>query len=92
MYRALPRAQDETRGAGSHAGGMKEICAWVGWIVGIQGGLGLMGPVWGDGPQGLVALWFDPPAAVYVALLVGGLALGIWADGSRKRDKARAAR
>ncbi|MCX4664537.1 hypothetical protein [Streptomyces uncialis] len=71
---------------------MKEICAWTGWIVGIQGGLGLLGPVWGDGPQGLLHHWFDLSPAAYAVILVGGLALGIWADISRKRDKVRAAR
>ncbi|MFD5554938.1 MULTISPECIES: hypothetical protein [unclassified Streptomyces] len=71
---------------------MKEILAIVGWVVGIQGGLGLFGPVFGDQPMGLLHLWFDLPAAVYAVLLVGGLALGVWADVSRKRDRARAAR
>ncbi|MFV0128428.1 hypothetical protein ACLGI4_12025 [Streptomyces sp. HMX112] len=67
---------------------MREIVAVIGWIVGVQGALGIAGRVFGDGPWGLIAKWWEIPTAGYAALAVAGLALGAYGERARARQRA----
>ncbi|MFD9068594.1 hypothetical protein [Streptomyces lasiicapitis] len=67
---------------------MREIIAIIGWIVGVQGALGLAGRLFGDDPWGLVQKWWDVPPAGYVVLLVVGAGLVFYGE----QGKARARR
>ncbi len=80
MTRAAPVAD---------AGPMKnELLAIIGWVVGIQGALGFIGRTWFDGDWGLLHLWFTPPSALYLAMALVGIPLGVAADLARKKQKA----
>lgn len=68
---------------------MKEIISIVGWVVGIQGGLGFFGRVFGDNPWGLVHKWWDVPTPGYLAMLVVGAALAFWAETNKNRARSR---
>ncbi|MCX5205033.1 hypothetical protein OG897_26695 [Streptomyces sp. NBC_00237] len=65
-----------------------ELLAIIGWVVGIQGVLGFAGRTWSDGDWGLLHLWFTPPTALYIAMAILGLSLGIAGDLARKKAKA----
>ncbi|WP_190137308.1 hypothetical protein [Streptomyces longispororuber] len=54
---------------------MKDITAIVGWVVGIQGALGLLGKLFTGESWGLIHKWWDVPTAGYAVLLVLGAAL-----------------
>ncbi|QEU92657.1 hypothetical protein CP970_18655 [Streptomyces kanamyceticus] len=64
---------------------MKEIIAVVGWVVGVQGGLGVGGRVFGDEPWGLLHKWWDVPTPLYVVLFVGGVSVAVYAEVAKKR-------
>ncbi|ATL29573.1 hypothetical protein [Streptomyces formicae] len=64
---------------------MKEIVAIIGWVVGVQGGLGVAGRVFGDGPWGMLHKWWDVPTPLYVVLFVAGVAVAVYAEISKKR-------
>ncbi|WP_282797799.1 hypothetical protein [Streptomyces sp. CC224B] len=67
---------------------MKEITAVVGWVVGIQGALGLLGKLFGGNSWGLVHKWWDVPTAGYAVLLVLGAALAFLGErGGRVRSR-----
>ncbi|HET6860993.1 MAG TPA: hypothetical protein VFH94_28325 [Streptomyces sp.] len=67
---------------------MKEIVAIIGWVVGIQGALGVLGREFGDGPWGLVQQWWDVPTAGYVVLAVVGAVLALWGESGRRKRVA----
>ncbi|MEV6401092.1 hypothetical protein AB0M39_41025 [Streptomyces sp. NPDC051907] len=64
---------------------MKEIIAIIGWVVGIQGALGVAGRNFGDGPWGLLHKWWEIPTGGYIALAVVGLAMAVWGERTKKR-------
>ncbi|ARX85488.1 hypothetical protein ACFWZT_27325 [Streptomyces alboflavus] len=66
---------------------MKEIIAIIGWIVGVQGALGLAGRLFGDGPWGLVHKWWDIPTAGYAVLLAVGAVLAFYGEQGRARAR-----
>ncbi|MGA4840342.1 hypothetical protein [Streptomyces sp. G45] len=63
---------------------MKEITAVIGWVVGIQGALGLAGRLSGNDPWGLLQKWWDIPTAGYAALLVLGFVLAVYGEKGKK--------
>ncbi|MFE0178288.1 hypothetical protein ACFWZ2_38880 [Streptomyces sp. NPDC059002] len=69
---------------------MKEIIAIVGWVVGIQGGLGAAGRIFGDEPWGLLHKWWDVPTPLYLVLLVAGAALALYGELGKHAAKSRA--
>ncbi|MEV0257598.1 hypothetical protein AB0H82_25490 [Streptomyces sp. NPDC050732] len=69
---------------------MREIIAIVGWVVGIQGGLGVAGRMFGDGPWGMLHKWWDVPTPLYAVLFVVGAGLALYGETSKQRHKARA--
>ncbi|MGR8009060.1 hypothetical protein [Streptomyces hypolithicus] len=64
---------------------MKEVVALIGWVVGIQGALGVIGSIVGDGPWGLLQKWWDIPTAGYLVLAVVGAALAVWGESARRK-------
>ncbi|MBM7172183.1 hypothetical protein JQK87_28065 [Streptomyces sp. G44] len=66
----------------------KEIIAIVGWVMGIQGGLGAAGRLFGDGPWGLLHKWWDVPTPLYVALFAVGAVLAVYGELGKKRASA----
>ncbi|MEI5102308.1 hypothetical protein RB200_32180 [Streptomyces sp. PmtG] len=66
---------------------MREIVAIVGWVVGIQGALGLAGNLFGNGSWGLIHKWWDVPTAGYAVLLVLGVALAAYGERSKVRAR-----
>ncbi|MFD0551216.1 hypothetical protein ACFQ0X_19970 [Streptomyces rectiviolaceus] len=68
---------------------MKEIISIVGWVVGIQGALGVAGRTFGDEPWGLFQKWWDIPTPGYLALAIIGAALAIWGENGKKRARSR---
>ncbi|MEV8016928.1 hypothetical protein AB0O76_11375 [Streptomyces sp. NPDC086554] len=67
---------------------MREIIAIVGWVAGIQGGLGFFGRVFGDGSWGLVQKWWDVPTPGYLAMFLVGAALAFWGETTKKRARS----
>ncbi|MFI1017356.1 hypothetical protein [Streptomyces sp. NPDC020965] len=51
-----------------------EIILTIGWIAAIQGGLAIAGEHLGDGPWGLLHLFWDVPMTVNAVILAAGLA------------------
>ncbi|MFI5807854.1 hypothetical protein [Streptomyces sp. NPDC051561] len=69
---------------------MKNECvAVVGWILGIEGALGLIGIKWLDGDLGLIHLLFTPDTWVYVVLVVIGVGVAVGHEAARKRGRVR---
>lgn len=65
---------------------MKVIAAVIGWIVGVQGALGVAGRVFSDEPWGVMRHWWDVPTGAYAALALLGGVLALWGEtGHRKR-------
>jgi hypothetical protein len=54
---------------------MKNSSSLIGWLLALQGALGLLGPALGGRPMGLLPLLFDLSGAVYTGLMVGGALL-----------------
>ncbi|MCZ0971314.1 hypothetical protein O1L55_07070 [Streptomyces albulus] len=52
--------------------------AIIGFIVMVQGGLGLAGLFFADGPWGVLRHWVELPWPAYGALFVAGAALMVW--------------
>lgn len=71
-------------------GRMKEIIAIVGWVVGIQGALGVAGRTFGDEPWGMLKKWWDVPTPLYAALIAVGVVLAVYGETAKKRQRARA--
>ncbi|MCF3123657.1 hypothetical protein IPZ68_28700 [Streptomyces arenae] len=69
---------------------MKQIIAIVGWIVGIQGALGVVGRTFGDKPWGALHQWWDISTPLYVLLAVVGGALALYGESAKARAKSRA--
>ncbi|WP_434594509.1 hypothetical protein [Streptomyces sp. A5-4] len=67
---------------------MKETVAIIGWVVGIQGALGVLGRTFGDGPWGLLHRWWEIPTAGYAALAVVGAVLAVWGEAGRRKRVA----
>ncbi|MGW1147682.1 hypothetical protein ACWD6I_22120 [Streptomyces sp. NPDC002454] len=68
---------------------MKNSSSLVGWLLVVQGTLGLLGPLLGGRPMGLLPLWFDLSGAVYTGLMVGGALLIRRGRAERRRTGAR---
>ncbi|WP_306336064.1 hypothetical protein [Streptomyces sp. KL118A] len=68
---------------------MKEIIGIVGWVVGIQGALGIVGRMFGDEPWGALKIWWDVPTPLYAVLAVVGAVLAAYGEAAKKRRKAR---
>ncbi|MDJ0465601.1 hypothetical protein [Streptomyces sp. H27-C3] len=68
---------------------MKETVAIIGWVVGIQGALGVLGRTFGDNPWGLLQQWWEIPTAGYAALAIAGAALAAWGEGGRRKRVAQ---
>ncbi|MFI2008563.1 MULTISPECIES: hypothetical protein [Streptomyces] len=66
----------------------REIILTIGWIAAIQGGLGLGGRIFGDGPWGVLRNWWDVPNAGYAVILLVGVALASAGETSRRRSRA----
>lgn len=66
---------------------MKEIISIIGWVVGVQGGLGLAGRLFGENPWGLIHKWWDVPTAGYAVLLAVGAALAFYGEQGRTRAR-----
>ncbi|MFD5898715.1 MULTISPECIES: hypothetical protein [unclassified Streptomyces] len=65
---------------------MRETIEIIGWVLGIQGVLGVAGRVLSDSDWGLVHTLIDsPPTALYVVLAVVGAALAMWGEVVRKQ-------
>ncbi|GGT30959.1 hypothetical protein [Streptomyces purpureus] len=62
-----------------------ELIAIIGWVLGVQGGLGAGGRIFGDGPWGLLHKWWDIPTPGYIALAVLGIALALYGETTKKR-------
>lgn len=71
---------------GRDSGGMRETIEIIGWVLGIQGVLGVAGRVLSDSDWGLVhTVVNSPPTALYVVLAVVGAALAMWGEVTRKQ-------
>ncbi|MCE4947841.1 hypothetical protein LVX13_32760 [Streptomyces albulus] len=65
--------------------------AIIGFFVMVQGGLGLAGLFFADGPWGVLRHWVELPWPAYGALFVAGAALMVWGESDRKRKESGAA-
>ncbi|MGH4032373.1 hypothetical protein ACQB60_25935 [Actinomycetota bacterium Odt1-20B] len=68
---------------------MKEIITIIGWVVGIQGALGVLGRLFTGDSWGLLQKWWDIPTPGYLVLFVLGAALAIWGETSKQRARSR---
>lgn len=66
---------------------MRETTAIIGWVVGIQGLLGVIGREFTDAgrPWGLISKWWEVPTGGYVALAVVGAVLAVYGESTRRR-------
>ncbi|MGW0564217.1 hypothetical protein ACWDZ4_27335 [Streptomyces sp. NPDC003016] len=64
---------------------MRGITEAAGWIIGIQGALGVVGSVLGDNPWGLSPQWWGIPAGGCIALAVAAAVLAPWGGAARKK-------
>ncbi|MFF3321169.1 hypothetical protein [Streptomyces sp. NPDC002889] len=64
---------------------MKEIVAVIGWVVGVQGTLGVAGRTFGEGPWGLLHKWWEIPTAGYAVIAVVGLVIAVYGETAKKR-------
>ncbi|MEV8528029.1 MULTISPECIES: hypothetical protein [unclassified Streptomyces] len=65
----------------------KQVVGPLGWVVGIQGALGLAGGLFGDGPWGFLHKLADVPPVGYLALLVLGAVPAVWAETGKKQRR-----
>ncbi|MFF8385612.1 hypothetical protein [Streptomyces kanasensis] len=66
---------------------MRELVTLIGWVAGIQGGLGIAGRYFGDHPWGLLQQWWDVPTPGYVALAVVGAVLAVHGETAKLRAR-----
>ncbi|WP_149182358.1 hypothetical protein [Streptomyces sp. TRM49041] len=64
---------------------MKELVAVVGWVVGIQGALGIAGKVFSEEPWGLLHKWWEIPTAGYAVIALVGAAIAVYGETSKRR-------
>ncbi|WP_236242766.1 hypothetical protein [Streptomyces sp. CC228A] len=67
---------------------MRELVALVGWLVGIQGVLGIAGRAFGDHPWGLLHRWWDIPTPGYAVLALVGAALAVYRETAKARARS----
>ncbi|WP_411128512.1 hypothetical protein [Streptomyces sp. x-19] len=65
--------------------------AIIGFIVMVQGALGLFGLLFFDGPWGVLRHVVDLPWPAYAGVFAAGAALMVWGEPDRKRKEAGAA-
>ncbi|RFU82826.1 hypothetical protein DY218_30895 [Streptomyces triticagri] len=70
---------------------MKQIIGILGWIIGIQGALGLIGRLTTGNDWGMLRAWFEPHPFVYAAMVVVGFLLAL-PDERRRRSRAQSSR
>ncbi|MEU6995666.1 hypothetical protein ABZ953_34060 [Streptomyces sp. NPDC046465] len=65
---------------------MKELIAIAGWILGVQGALGVAGRVFDDEAWGVLQNWWHVPTPLYVVLFLAGTGVAFYGEAARKRE------
>ncbi|GAA4906393.1 hypothetical protein ACFPM3_26075 [Streptomyces coeruleoprunus] len=70
---------------------MKQIVALIGWVVGVQGTLGVAGRIFGEKPWSAFHRWVDIPTAGYAVIALVGAAIAVYGETAKVKERKRAA-